>query len=298
MIELSPLGGGTFKRAFGGDTLNTTVYLSRLGIATTYVTALGDDAISDEMIASWQAERIDTSEVLRVPSTVPGLYMIERDAKGERSFLYWRDQAPARRLFDLSDDATLDRLAGFDWLYFSGITLSLYGDTGRQRLIELLREARRRGARVAFDGNYRPRGWPDAASARDAFVQILPLIDLAMPTAEDEAALFGDADPQQTLARLSAAGLREIVVKAGPAGCLLSSNGEIAEVKPQTVLKPIDTTAAGDSFNAGYLAARIKGAAMVDAAAAGHRLAGAVIMSPGALIAPHLMPRFDEWNAS
>lgn len=224
--------------------------------------------------------------------------MIERDAKGERSFLYWRGRAPARRLFDLSDNATLDRLAAFDWLYFSGITLSLYGDTGRQRLIELLREARRRGGRVAFDGNYRPRGWPDAASARAAFDQILPLIDLAMPTAEDEAALFGDADPQQTLARLSAAGLREIVVKAGPAGCLLSSNGEIAEVKPQTVLQPVDTTAAGDSFNAGYLAARINGAAMIDAAAAGHRLAGAVIMSPGALIAPHLMPRFDEWNAS
>jgi 2-dehydro-3-deoxygluconokinase len=55
-------------------------------------------------------------------------------------------------------------------------------------------------------------------------------------------------------------------------------------------LQPVDTTAAGDSFNAGYLAARINGAMPRDAAAAGHRLAGAVIMAPGAVIPKDAMP--------
>jgi 2-dehydro-3-deoxygluconokinase len=293
MIELSQTGDGQFSRAFGGDTLNTAVYLARLGIDVTYVTALGDDAISTAMIASWQAERIDTREVMRVPKAVPGLYMIERDERGERSFMYWRSQAPARDYFDRADDATLDRLSRFDWLYLSGITLSLYGERGRQRLFELLQAARARGGRIAFDGNYRPRGWPDAAAAQQAFNQLLPLVNLALPTAEDEQMLFGDADAGATLQRLTSAGVSEVVVKRGPTGCLIGADGGITEVLPPAVVAPVDTTAAGDSFNAGYLAARIAGATVEDAARAGHRLAVAVIMSPGALIPIELMPEAE-----
>jgi 2-dehydro-3-deoxygluconokinase len=293
MIELSQTGDGQFSRAFGGDTLNTAVYLARLGIDVTYVTALGDDAISTAMIASWQAERIDTREVMRVPKAVPGLYMIERDERGERSFMYWRSQAPARDYFDRADDATLDRLSRFDWLYLSGITLSLYGQRGRRRLFELLQAARARSGRIAFDGNYRPRGWPDTAAAQQAFNQLLPLVDLALPTAEDEQMLFGDADAGATLQRLTSAGVSEVVVKRGPTGCLIAADGGITEVLPPAVVAPVDTTAAGDSFNAGYLAARIAGATVEDAARAGHRLAVAVIMSPGALIPTELMPEAE-----
>ncbi|MES1147832.1 MAG: sugar kinase, partial [Bradyrhizobium guangdongense] len=157
MIELSAAGGGLFARGFGGDTLNTAVYLARLGVDTSYVTALGDDGLSEEMLAAWRSEGICTDEVLQVPGRVPGLYMIERDARGERSFLYWRDRAPARELFDRIHDTALDRLSRFDWLYLSGISLSLYGEKGRARLSELLVAARRNGGRIAFDGNYRPR---------------------------------------------------------------------------------------------------------------------------------------------
>jgi 2-dehydro-3-deoxygluconokinase len=291
MIEFSAAGGGLFARGFGGDTLNTAVYLSRLGIDTAYVTALGDDALSEAMLAAWQAESIDTREVLRVPGRVPGLYLIERDARGERSFLYWRDRAPAREFFDRADDAALERLAGFDWLYLSGISLSLYGETGRARLRELLVTLRRRGGRLAFDGNYRPRGWSDAESARRAFNAILPLVDLALPTFEDEQALFGDVDGAACLARLKTHGISEIVVKRGPLGCLIEASGGRSDVPPPHVVRPIDTTAAGDSFNAAYLAARISGAAPKQAAQAGHRLASVVIMSPGAVIAREAMPK-------
>jgi 2-dehydro-3-deoxygluconokinase len=291
MIELSAARDGLFARGFGGDTLNTAVYLSRLGIDTSYVTALGDDALSDAMLAAWRSEGIRTDEVLRVPGRVPGLYMIERDARGERSFLYWRDRAPAREFFDRADDATLERLSGFDWLYLSGISLSLYSEMGRAWLRELLVAARRNGGRIAFDGNYRPRGWSDAEAARRAFNAILPLVDLALPTLEDEQALFGDADASACLARLKAHGIGEIVVKRGPLGCLIEAAGRGCEIPPPQVVAPVDTTAAGDSFNAAYLAARIFGAAPEQAAQAGHRLASAVIMSPGAVIAREAMPK-------
>jgi 2-dehydro-3-deoxygluconokinase len=290
MIEFSAAGDGLFARGFGGDTLNTALYLSRLGIDTSYVTALGDDALSEAMLTAWRAEGIATDEVLRVSGRVPGLYMIERDARGERSFIYWRDRAPAREFFDRADDATLERLSRFDWLYFSGISLSLYGESGKARLRELLTAARRRGGKVAFDGNYRRRGWSDAAAARRAFNDILPLIDLALPTLEDEQVLFGDADAQACVARLRSAGILEIVVKRGGLGCLIHAQDGCAEVPPPSVVQPVDTTAAGDSFNAGYMAARIGGTSPIEAARAGHILAGAVILSPGAVIPREAMP--------
>jgi 2-dehydro-3-deoxygluconokinase len=290
MIEFSQTPDGAFRRGVGGDTLNTALYLSRLGVDASYVTALGDDALSETMLTSWQSEGIKTDLVLRVAGRLPGLYMIERDARGERTFLYWRDRAPARELFDRADSALLDRLARFDWLYLSGISLSLYGDSGRGRLRELLATTRKNGGKIAFDGNYRPRGWTDKATARRAFEEILPLIDLAMPTFEDEQALFGDDDLRQCIDRLRAADVSEIVVKRGPQGCVIATGDDCIDVPPPHVVQPVDTTAAGDSFNAAYLAARINGASLREAALAGHRLAGAVIQSPGAVIERERMP--------
>src|ERR1700693_3566247 len=91
MIVFSAAGDGLLARGFGGDTLNTALYLSRLGVDTSYVTALGDDALSEAMLVAWRAEGIATDEVLRLSGRVPGLYMIQRDPHRERSFLSWRD---------------------------------------------------------------------------------------------------------------------------------------------------------------------------------------------------------------
>ena len=291
MVEFAQEDGSLFRRGFGGDTLNTALYLSRLGVPTSYVTALGDDPLSAMMLAAWQAEGINTAEVLRVDGRVPGLYMIERDAKGERSFLYWRDRAPARELFDRADPAMLDRLSRFDLIYLSGISLSLYSETGKAKLRELLTVVRKRGARVAFDGNYRPRGWPSREAAQRAFRAILPLVDLALPTLEDEQMLFGDSDVSVSLRRFKDAGVREIVVKRGARGCLIDADGVLVDITPPQVMQPVDTTAAGDSFNAAYLAARLNRVPPRKAALAGHRLAGAVIMSPGAVIPRAAMPK-------
>jgi 2-dehydro-3-deoxygluconokinase len=291
MVEFSQFGDGAFRRGFGGDTLNTALYLARLGVDTSYVTALGDDALSAGMLEAWRSEGIKTDLVIRASGRLPGLYMIERDARGERTFLYWRDRAPAREFFEQADKACLNRLAQFDWLYLSGISLSLYGEAGRARLRELLAAVRHNGGKVAFDGNYRPRGWHDAATARAAFSEILPLIDLALPTFEDEQALFGDEDLDRCIERYRAGGTREIVIKRGPRGCVIWHDGDCSDMAPPKVVEPVDTTAAGDSFNAGYLAARIGGASPREAALSGHRLAGAVILSPGAVIPRDAMPK-------
>ena len=170
MVELQEEPDGRFARGFGGDTLNTAVYLARLGIAVDYVTALGDDAWSDEMRAAWQREGVGTALVVRCAGLMPGLYVIQTDRRGERRFLYWRDSAAARRLFTLPDSPRIvAALADYRMIYYSGISLSLYGDDGRRILAEALRGARQSGATIAFDTNFRPRGWPDRDVARAAF---------------------------------------------------------------------------------------------------------------------------------
>lgn len=293
MVELSPRPGGLYGLGFGGDTLNTAVYMARLGAAVDYLTALGDDGFSARMLAAWQAEGVGTTLVPRLPGRLPGLYLIERDESGDRRFHYWRDSAPARELFALPEsEAILAALPGYGLIYLSGISLSLYGTAGRERLLAGLDQARAAGARVAFDTNYRPRGWSSAQAAREAMNAALRRVDIALSSLDDERAVHGDADAEAAAARLRAAGVGEVVIKLGAEGAFVLAGAEAARTVPaaRSDRPVVDTTAAGDSFNAAYLAARLAGRPPVDAARAGHGLAAEVVRHPGAIIPRDAMP--------
>ncbi len=290
LIELARGADGRFALSCGGDTFNTAVYLARAGIEVAFATALGDDPYSDSIEALAAAEGVSRHLVLRAPGRVPGLCLIENGPAGERSFRYWRDGAPARDLFELPDWMQIaQHLLTARLIYFSGITLSLYSNTGLGRFLALLEAARQQGAKVAFDGNFRPRGWKgDLARTRTVFVETLKRVDIALPTFDDEAVLWGDPSPETTVARLQAFGIGEIVVKNGPNSALVAAAGTQEFVPVPEVMVPVDTTAAGDGFNAGYLAARLGGLDPAQAASAAHRLAGDVIRHPGAFV-----PRAD-----
>ena len=290
MVELSEGPDGLLTRSFGGDTLNTALYLARLGIATDYVTALGSDPFSDAMLAAWEQEGIGTGLVQRVPGALPGLYLIRTDDAGERQFFHWRDSAPVRKLFYTSQPAIEDALYRAGVVYLSGITLSLFDDDGRERLFQILARARRQGARVAFDTNFRPRGWPDPAAAREVYERAFRASDIALASVEDHALLFGTAEPRAVLDRLRAAGVLEAVVKLAMPACHVVA-GDVAEIiEAAPVPNVVDTTAAGDSFAAAYLAARLSRCSPADAARAGHTLAGAVVRHRGAIIPRAAMP--------
>lgn len=292
MLELSGADNRAMTLSYGGDTLNTAVYLARLGITVDYVTALGDDPYSDGMIEQWRAEGVGTDLVVRAPGRVPGLYAIRTEAGGERQFFYWRDMAPARDLFGFPEAAAfVERLAGCDYIYLSGITLSLYRPEHREKLFALLDALRADGSRIVFDTNYRPRGWKDAAAARDAMTALLSRTDLAAPTLGDDMLVFGDLNAEACADRLHGAGVTEAVVKMDAEGCLVSLSGLHEHVATVARVEPVDTSAAGDSFNAAYLAARLRGAGPVEAARLGHRLAGEVIMHRGAVIPRDAMPK-------
>ena len=286
MIELQHRADGSLHQSFGGDTLNAAVYLRReLGDIGTvdYVTALGDDSFSDAMCAHWAEEGLGLERVQRLPGRLPGLYCIQTDANGERKFLYWRNEAAVRDCFTTPAAAPiLAALPDYNVVYFSGITLAVLGEVGRQRLLEVLIETRRRGGAVVFDNNYRPRLWATVDVAREAYRSVLAEVDIALLTEDDERALFGYADSEQVFAAYPA--IAEVVLKRGADACLIRCDGERLAVPALKVEKVVDTTAAGDSFSAAYLASRLKGGSPQEAALAGHRLASRVIQVPGALI--------------
>jgi 2-dehydro-3-deoxygluconokinase len=291
MIELVERPDGTLTRGFGGDTLNTALYLARLGVPTQYVTALGTDPFSDDLLRAWRDEGIGTDAIPRLPGRLPGLYMIQTDAAGERRFHYWRDSAPVRQLFGLPETPAVQAaLAASDLIYLSGVTLSLFDEAGRAALFDTLALARSGGTRIAFDTNFRPRGWPDAALASRVFARMIAGADIVFAGIEDEALLHGMADPAVLAARLQAARVKEIVVKLSVPACRVIAGGIDTVIEAAPVADVLDTTAAGDSFAAGYLAARLGGAGVVAAAAAGHRLARAVVRHRGAIIPRAAMP--------
>jgi 2-dehydro-3-deoxygluconokinase len=286
MVEMARGGDGRFGQGCGGDTFNTAVYLARAGVDVAYATALGDDPYSDGIVSLAHAEGVKTDLMLRVPGRQPGLYLIETDPKGERRFFYWRETSPARELFELADWSRIaESLLTARLVYFSGITLSLYSNAGLGRFLAILELARKQGARVAFDGNFRPRGWKgDLPRTRTVFIEALKRVDVALPTYDDEAVLWGDPSPEATVERLRAFGIAEIVVKNGPNSALVAVGGQQDFVPVPEVVEPVDTTAAGDTFNAGYMAARLAGDNPLAAAAAGHRLAAEKVRHRGAIM--------------
>ncbi|GDX06924.1 sugar kinase [Buttiauxella sp. A111] len=297
MIELSQKGAEV-SRGFGGDTLNTSVYIARQvnadALEVHYVTALGEDNFSQQMLDAWQQENVHTELTQRLEHRLPGLYYIETDATGERTFYYWRNEAAAR--FWLESDqaqAICAELAQFDYVYLSGISLAILNAASREKLMALLAQCRANGCKVIFDNNYRPRLWASREETQQVYQQMLACTDIAFLTLDDEDLLWGEKPVEEVVHRTQAAGVREVVIKRGADSCLVAIQGESTLEVPAVKLpkeKVIDTTAAGDSFSAGYLAVRLTGGSAEEAAKRGHLTASTVIQYRGAIIPKEAMP--------
>lgn len=280
MLELSRKGED-WRLGYGGDTLNTAIHLARAGHDVAYLTALGRDPLGAELKAKWAAEGLDTSLVLEHPTRSTGLYAITTDRAGERSFTYWRETSAAREMLALpGSDEALERAATANLIGFSLITLAILPNEARDTLLALARKIRVQGGHVAFDGNYRQHLWSGHDEARGARDAAIACATIGLPTLEDETALSGETEAAATVKHWQGLGCGETVVKLGARGCRLPDGTIVA---PEAELEPVDTSGAGDAFNAGYLGARLNGASPVESARAGNALAAWTIKRPGSI---------------
>lgn len=289
-MRLAILGEGLIEAradgalAYGGDVVNTAVYLARQGARPELVTAMGCDGRCETIVAAWAEEGIGVGQVLRDPQRTAGLYRIALNAAGERTFAYDRDRSAARGFFEHAGASeALAWAAEADVLYLTGITLSIFAAEGRARIVALAETVRARGGQVAFDPNYRPAGWPSPEACWAAIEALGPHLTLALPSIEDHVRLKGPATPAEAAAAWLALGPDEVVVKLGEAGAYAATRREAARI-PAAPARALDTTAAGDAFNAGYIAARLlAGQPMAAAARHAAALAAEVVAWPGAI---------------
>lgn len=288
MVELSEAEGGLLRRAFAGDVFNTLWYAKRaLGEAqqVRFLSAVGTDVLSDQMLAFIEQSGIDTSRVQRIPDRRPGLYMIHLDG-AERSFSYWREKSAARLLASgmARVSETLNAAAA---IYFSGITLAILPPDDADALLKAVETAGAGDRLVAFDPNFRPVLWRDAGYMREMMARAASVATIVLPSFDDERAAFGDADAEATLSRYLSFGAEMVVLKNGDREVLVGQAGADVQVHATTpVADPLDTTGAGDSFNGAFLAEYMRSRQVVASVRAGQSCAAEVICHRGALIDP------------
>lgn len=301
MVEIRQDPEQGLSHGFAGDTLNVATYLRRLLAApdfiVDYVTAVGDDPLSQRMVAAWEAEGIGTSLVRRLSGELPGLYWIVNRADGEREFYYWRSTSAARRLLDSGDPGLSRILRRGDMLYLSAISLAILPPAKRALLLNKVAALREHGIRIAYDSNYRPRLWENRDEARAVHHRMLGQADVYLTSLQDESALLGERSAEEVAGHLTAAGVPEWVVRAEPGVTIASDAGyaRAAAIAPEKVR---DTTGAGDAFDAAYLSARLMGFDSATAIAAGHALAAVVVQHRGAIISAAVMPGFSALLAA
>lgn len=285
MAELAPADEtGMYRLSFAGDTFNTAWYLARISQNTdvSYFTAVGDDEISFEMLSFFRASGIGDQYVQTIPNKTVGLYQI-RLRNGERSFTYWRGQSAARQLAD-DKGILLEAVMSADLIYLSGITLAILTSAARDQLISVLRSARKAGKIIAFDPNLRPSLWASEREMISSIVMVAAISDIVLPSFADEAAWFKDGTLGETLQRYASLGVDHVILKDGEKPVRFRSKGESMVVPFPSISTPVDTTAAGDSFNAGFLAGILSGENMQSSIEMGCAIAGKVVQLSGALV--------------
>jgi 2-dehydro-3-deoxygluconokinase len=286
MVEFADCGDGRFVRGFAGDTFNTAWYARKLlppEFSVDYLSAVGDDPQSDDLLAFIKASGAGVSHVRRIPGKSPGLYVISL-RNGERSFSYWRDTSAAR---DLAADMSVVRAAcdAADVIFVSGITLAILPPADADNLLAHLASCRGQGKFVAFDPNHRPRLWRGSERAQALALKAAAAASIVLTGCDDEDILFGTRDMDEIAARYLGASAEQVVIKDGGRGAVIATPAARIPIAPVPPVALVDTTAAGDSFNAAYLAGVMQGRAPAAAGADAARVAAQVIAHPGALVA-------------
>jgi len=292
MVELSPDapngsgdgGAPLYRMGYAGDTFNTAIYMARLGDEVAYCTALGQgDPFSDGVLSTMRREAIDTRLVRQIENRLPGLYAIVLDEHGERKFHYWRERAPIRDLFSAhTADQLIEAAKASDLVYLSGVTLAVIGDIGRARLKDILAYVHSLGIAVALDFNYRPALWPSPEAARAALDGVVPACRYISLSSEDSRPLYG-REAEDLAAEWAVAGAEAVARDESHAVNIHRPDGRTATPAPSRVTA-VDTTGAGDSFNAAYLSSRLAGLPIPEAVARAHALAALVVSHRGAIL--------------
>ena len=285
MVELRAMSAATLHQSFAGDVYNSAVYLKRCfpQVTTSVVTALGQDNLSKKMLERFESEQINTQLVFAHDTKVPGMYYIETDEHGERSFIYWRNDSAAKKVVDFLDADALEQLSQGDMFFFSGISLAIIEESAREDFWKVVKELKDAGVKIVFDPNYRARLWNSVEETKEQYHLAFTFADITLPGVEDLTTLYGVHSVEAVVEYLKPYQIEEIVVKNGPESVVTKEGDTLQSHTIVPVKNVVDTTSAGDAFNGVYLGARLSDKSISSAVQLAAKAAGTVIQQPGAI---------------
>lgn len=234
--------------AIGGSLANVSVGLARLGARSGLVTVVGEDEFGHLLRERLAAEGVDVSHLRQTAEARTGLVFISLDARGERSFTFFRTRSAEFLLGERDVDAAF--LARTRVLHWGSNSLHLpEARVAVQRAVELVRGA---GRIVSCDPNLRPHAWANPEDVKGVLARLLPLCTVVKLSEEEMAFVIGTTDVRQALEYLRGLGIALPVVTLGEKGAAFLWQGEVVHV-PAPQVRVVDTTGAGDGFVASFL---------------------------------------------
>jgi 2-dehydro-3-deoxygluconokinase len=254
MAEFSFYGGSRYALSFSGDSVNLATSIARLGLSAAVISAVGDDHFGNAFLAYAAAEGISCSGITVEKGGFTGIYFIDVGREGEHEFTYFRKGSAASGIRLTAGQEKI--ISNSSVFHFSGITQAI----SRQSYDETLKAvaiARKSGCLISYDLNFRPKLW-GRRDARRGLSAVKKYIDIIFVSSEDHEMLFGKTGADEALEHYMNLGLENIIYKSGKDGSAGYFSGKKLRQKIYHV-KAVDTTGAGDAFDAGFLAGIIMG---------------------------------------
>lgn len=269
-----------YLQGFGGDTSNAAIAAARAGARVAYLSRLGQDHWGHLLMQLWAREGVDTRGIVRDAQAPSGVYFVSHDERGHH-FSYARAGSAASRMQAADVQTHWSGLIGASrWLHLSGISLAI-SPSACDAGFAAMHAARAQGTRIAFDSNLRLSLWP-LDRARACISEAVRLCDLFLPSLDDMKALTGLHSPEAVLDWSHAHGARQVVLKLGAEGVIVSEDGQRTRIAPLSV-RAVDATGAGDCFAGNLLARLCRGDRLTQAARYANAAAALSVQGHGAV---------------
>ena len=248
-----------FQKCFGGAPMNTIVGAARLGLRTGVVTAVGEDPFGMFLIRELEDNGVDTSYVkIKKGMRTTISFVTNEPETGERTFIFYRKpwvSGTADSSLSI-EDIDMNYISRAKILHISGFSLS-QNPSGRV-ILEAVKQARSLGIRISFDPTLRLDVWRSAETIKRVYRKALRLSNIATFSLEESAFIFGTENPEKVAEKAFKYGVDIVGVKMGSKGAFLQMKTGEKEHLPAFKVKAIDTTGAGDGWNAGLLTGLVR----------------------------------------
>jgi len=282
-----------YMRMPGGAPANFAVGVARLGANVRFFGKVSDDKFGHFLTQKLAQEGIALDNLVTAQKgEKTSLAFVFRDAFGERDFLFYRENAADSAL--TSEELKPELFTDLQYLHFG--TLSLVAEPSRKATFQAISYCKDNGGTICFDPNIRKDLWSDEKELREVVRQALNKTDIFYPSKEELDFILGkQLPPQEAILELfKQFPIKIVALKLGKEGCLLKSReGFFAEI-PSFDVSVVDTTGAGDGFNAGFIFALAQGMSLEEAGVLGNAVGALVIGKEGAMTA---LPTLAELKA-